>query len=93
MIGLCTDPRRIKVRVELGSVSSSSSSSHLCLLSLPSSQLRNSELNVRQSVKPRIADERRRTGYLRRKLGGRDPETRGGGGAEVEGGGRTEEEA
>jgi hypothetical protein len=32
--------------------------------------LKNSELDVRQSVKPRIADERRRTGYLRRKLGG-----------------------
>jgi hypothetical protein len=32
--------------------------------------LKNSELDVRWSVKLRIADERRRTGYLRRKLGG-----------------------
>jgi hypothetical protein len=31
--------------------------------------LKNSELNVRQSVKPRITDERRRIGYLRRKSG------------------------
>jgi hypothetical protein len=56
------------MRVELGFVSSSSSS--LCLLSLPSSQLKNSELNVRRSVKPTIANERRRIDYLRRKLEG-----------------------
>jgi hypothetical protein len=31
--------------------------------------LKNSELNVRRSVKLRIADERRKIGYLRRKLG------------------------
>jgi hypothetical protein len=31
--------------------------------------LKNSKLNVRRSVKPRIADERRRIGYLRRKSG------------------------
>jgi hypothetical protein len=49
---------------------SSSSSSYPCLLSLPSFPSKNSELNDRQSTKLRTADERRRTGYLRRKLGG-----------------------
>jgi hypothetical protein len=57
------------VKAELGFVSSSSSS-HPCLLSSQNLQLKNSELDVRRSAKPRIADERRRTGYLRRTLGG-----------------------
>jgi hypothetical protein len=59
--------------------------------------LKISELNFRQSVKPRIADERRRIDYLRRKLEGwlrrrriGDERRRG---TEAEGGGRTEEEA
>jgi hypothetical protein len=57
------------VRIELGFVSSSSSSLP-CLLSLPNSQLKNSELIVRRSVRPRIANKRRRIDYLRRKLEG-----------------------
>jgi hypothetical protein len=69
MIGPCTDPRHIKVRVELGFVSSSSPS-HLCLLSPLNFPSKNSELNDRRSAKLRTADERRRIGCLRRKLGG-----------------------
>jgi hypothetical protein len=57
------------VKAELGFVSSSSSS-HPCLLSSQNLQLKNSKLDVRRSTKLRITDERRRTGYLRRKLGG-----------------------
>jgi hypothetical protein len=54
----------------LGFVSSLPLSSYPCLLNPLSSRLRNSGLNDRRSVKLRIADERRRTGYLRRKLEG-----------------------
>jgi hypothetical protein len=57
------------VWTELGFVSSSSPN-HPCLLSPQSSPLKNSELDDRQSVKLRIADEKRKTGCLRRKLGG-----------------------
>jgi hypothetical protein len=49
---------------------SSSSSSYPCLLNLPSFPLKNSKLDDRWSVKLRTANKRRRTGYLRRKLGG-----------------------
>jgi hypothetical protein len=57
------------VRAELGFVPSSSSSYHPCLLSPQSSPSKNSNLNDRWSAKLRTTDKRR-TGYLRRKLGG-----------------------
>jgi hypothetical protein len=54
--------------VELGFVSSSSP--YLpCLLSSPNSPLKNSKLTDRRSVKLRTTDGRRRTSYLRRRLG------------------------
>jgi hypothetical protein len=68
-IGPCTDPRHIKVRVELGFVSSSSLS-HPCLLNPLNLPSRNSELDDRRSTKLRTDDKRRRIDCLRRKSGG-----------------------